>query len=129
MAAQVTGQCLCGAVRFRLLGPLRMVSVCHCGQCRRWHGHTGAYTAVPRASFELSEARGLAWFASSSFARRGFCRECGSSLFWERIGGDLVSITAGSLDAPTGLTTDIQIFTAHKGDYYELDRSVPTRAD
>lgn len=128
MAEPVKGQCLCGSVRFELTPPLRAVTVCHCAQCRRWHGHVGAYTAVPRDRFSLAESQSLAWFASSSFARRGFCRECGSSLFWERAGHDMISITAGSLDAPTGLQTVLQIFAEDKGDYYELDPKTPVRA-
>lgn len=128
MATAVTGRCLCGAVRFEVKPPLREVSICHCGQCRRWHGHIGAYTAVPRGNLALTESRGLSWFASSGFARRGFCRDCGSSLFWERNEGDTISITAGSLDSPTGLQTALQIFAHDKGDYYELDPKTPVRA-
>jgi hypothetical protein len=129
MAELVKGHCLCGAVRFELTPPLRAVTVCHCGQCRRWHGHVGAYTAVPRDGLSLTESRGLAWFASSTFARRGYCRECGSSLFWERDGQGKISIAAGSLDAPTGLQTVLQIFAKDKGDYYELDCTPPIRAE
>jgi hypothetical protein len=129
MAELVTGQCLCGGVRFELTPPLRSVIVCHCGQCRRWHGHFGAYTAVPHDKLRFVEDQGLAWFTSSSFARRGFCRDCGSSLFWERNGHDSISITAGSLDAPTGLQTVLQIFAKDKGDYYELDRTTPVRTE
>ena len=62
-------------------------------------------------------------------ARRGFCRECGASVFWERFVGELVSIAAGTLDAPTGLTTTRQIYVAHAGDYYAIDPAIPQRAD
>jgi hypothetical protein len=129
MAASVKGQCLCGAVRFELQPPLRAVTVCHCGQCRRWHGHIGAYTAVPRDKLVMTESRGLAWFASSSFARRGFCRDCGSSLFWEGDGRDTISVTAGSLDSPTGVFTALQIYAKDVGDYYSLDPAIPARAE
>jgi hypothetical protein len=100
MAELVKGHCLCGAVRFELTPPLRAVTVCHCGQCRRWHGHVGAYTAVPRDGVSLTESRGLAWFASSSFARRGYCREFGSSLFWERRAIQLVGRLARRASLP-----------------------------
>lgn len=127
MEQVTTGRCLCGAVRFTLAGGLRDVSLCHCGQCRRWHGHVGASTTAPRAALAFQEQRGLAWFRSSNFARRGFCRECGSSLFWQRDGADLVSVTAGALDPPTGLATTLQIFTEDRGDYYVLDPSIAIR--
>lgn len=127
-AAAATGGCLCGAVRFALRRPLRAVVVCHCGQCRRWHGHVGAYTQCDADGLRLDEDRGLAWFRSSEVARRGFCRECGSSLFWQRHGSDRVSVAAGALDAPTGLATTLQIFAADKGDYYDLDPALPACA-
>lgn len=115
-----TGGCLCGAVRFRLFGPLRDVVNCHCGQCRRTHGNFAAYTRVKRAAFAFDERQGLRWFDSSDKARRGFCRHCGASLFWERTDGQTISISAGCLDQPSGLKTTHDIFVSDKGDFYEL---------
>jgi hypothetical protein len=76
----------------------------------------------------MTEARGLKWYRSSDAARRGFCGECGASVFWERVAGDSVSIAAGTLDTPTGLTTALQIYVDSAGDYYTIDATVPQRA-
>jgi hypothetical protein len=122
-----TGQCLCGAIRYAIGSPLRPVSLCHCGQCRRWHGHAGAYTNVPRAALQLKGEASLKWYRSSDTARRGFCADCGSLLFWDAPDRDTISVTAGSLDAPTRTEIGVQIFTEDKGDYYNLDPSVPIR--
>lgn len=121
------GGCLCGAVRYEVSGPLRDVVECHCAMCRRTHGHFAAYTAAPKTAFRLVESRGLEWYVSSSVARRGFCTECGGSVLWERIAGDLMSIAAGTLDPPTGLRTVEQIFCEDAGDYYDLRTDVPRR--
>lgn len=115
-----TGGCLCGAVRFEVAGPMREVLICHCKQCRTQHGHAAAFTGAPADRFRMVEQRGLAWYRSSDKAERGFCRECGSSLFWRRIGAAHLSVTAGSLDEPTGLTCGAHVFTAFKGDCYEI---------
>jgi hypothetical protein len=88
--------------------------------CRRWHGHTGAYAAVDRADLVLTEARGLAWFTSSEGVRRGFCRACGSCLFFDDASDAKIGYVPGALDAPTGLRSKAHIFAASKGDYYEL---------
>ena len=66
-----TGGCLCGAVRYEVNGKLRDVLECHCSMCRRVHGHIGAYSAVPKASLEMTDATGLRWYKSSDKARRG----------------------------------------------------------
>jgi hypothetical protein len=123
--SDLTGHCLCGAVRFRLTGERRNVVVCHCGQCRRWHGHVGAYTRVAKSDLVVDGS--VTWFRSSERAQRGFCRDCGSSLFWERLGSDQISIAAGTLDAPTGLTTSLQIFAEDAGDYYAVDDRISVR--
>jgi hypothetical protein len=121
-----TGGCLCGAVRYRLNASLRQVSVCHCGQCLRWHGHAGAYTAVPKEALELlAGADQLAWYRSSDTARRGFCRSCGSSLFWQADARDHVSIATGTLDDTSGLRTVVHIFVAGKPGYYDLADDLP----
>jgi len=124
----ITGGCLCGGVRYEVSGPLRDVIECHCTMCRRTHGHVAAYTVAPKHALRIVESRGLTWYVSSAFARRGFCNECGASLFWERPAGELVSIAAGTLDPPTGLTTTLQIFVEEAGDYYTIRPDVPQRA-
>jgi len=124
-----TGRCLCGAVSYEATGALRDVVVCHCRMCRKAHGHVGAYTASARDALRLVEARGLKWYRSSAQARRGFCSECGATLFWEGDGRDTMSIAAGTLDEPTGLATVLQIHVASAGDYYPVDASTPIRPE
>ncbi len=117
------GGCLCGAVRYAVVGPLRDVVACHCEQCRRTSGHHVAATSA--AASDLSVTGTVRWYASSAEARRGFCPVCGSNLFWERPGGGQVSISAGTLDLPTGLRLRGHIFVADKGDYYEISDGTP----
>ncbi len=57
---------------------------------------------------------------STRKARRGFCAECGSSLFWQAAGAQRISIAAGSLDPPTGLRVAAHIYTHDAGDWDEL---------
>jgi hypothetical protein len=120
LPTHATGRCLCGAIRFEIEGPMRDVVICHCGQCRRQHGAPPGYSQAAWEHIRFEGEEALSWYRSSEEARRGFCRICGSSLFWERIGSGRVSIAAGSLDAPTGLKTVRHIFVADKGDYYEI---------
>lgn len=128
-APSATGRCLCGAVRYEVTGPLRPVVACHCEQCRRTSGHFVAATATKRAHLRLLEDRGLRWFRSSAAARRGFCAECGSNLFWAAEGQPTVSIMAGSLDRPTGLRLVMHIFARQANDYYRIEDGLPRRDD
>ncbi|MBC6439772.1 MAG: GFA family protein [Rhodospirillales bacterium] len=118
--ANNTGGCLCGAVRYTVTGAMREVVACHCGQCQRMHGNFAAYSAcdTDRLGFDTDE--GLTWFRASDTAQRGFCRHCGSSLFWKPDFADYVAVSAGTLDQPTNLRLAKHIFTADKPDWYEI---------
>lgn len=124
----LTGGCLCGGVRFTVMGALRPVIACHCGQCRRWSGNFVAATAARNADLTLSETGTLAWYRSSDQAERGFCARCGGNLFWRRPGGDQTSIMAGTLDPPTGLRIAEHIFVADKSDFYDITDGAPVQA-
>jgi hypothetical protein len=103
---RATGRCLCGAVRYEVRGPLRDILVCHCVECRRWSGHLGAFSAADEDDLVLLDDRTLRWIDSPESdrrARRGFCGECGSSLFWRAAEGVHIHLAAGALDRPTGL--------------------------
>jgi len=128
MAAQAeahAGRCLCGAVRYRVHGPLRDIQVCHCGQCRRWHGHLGASTSAARADVTLEDGGALRWYARSPRGRLGFCGVCGSSLFFEPAGEARLAIAAGSLDQPSGLKIMGHEYVADKADYVTIDDGLP----
>ena len=116
-----------GNVRYRVVGPLRPIIYCHCGQCRRTSGHFVAATAADVGALEIVADESLAWFASSECASRGFCRRCGSSLFWRPDDGSHVSIMAGTLDNSDGLAPVEHIYVGDKGGYYELNDDLPKR--
>lgn len=124
-----TGGCLCGAVKYEVRGPLRDVVVCHCSKCRRFHGDRASYSRVMRDDLVLIEDRGLKWYRSvtdeTPDVHRGFCSECGSSLFWDARQSDGISIAAGTLDQPTGLKTIAHIWMEQGGDYYQLSDGLP----
>ena len=127
MTINATGSCLCGAVKYRLMGPLRPVVACHCGQCQKTSGHHVAATSVNRKDFELLKERGLKWFSSSLRVRRGFCLECGGNLFWDNTELPTISIFAGTLDQPSGLQLVEHIYVEAKADYYEITDGLPQR--
>lgn len=122
---EVTGSCLCGAVKFKINGTLRKVVYCHCSQCRKSSGHFVAATACNTDQLELTEDEGLAWYRASDIATRGFCSRCGSGLFWKPEQGEYVAVWAGTLDTPTGLTSHAHIHVDDASDYYEISDGLP----
>lgn len=88
--------------------------------CQKLHGNFGPHSKASKANITITKDDGLAWYRTSNVARRGFCRNCGSGLFWEPFALDATGIIAGTLDAPTGLKTMGHIFVAEKSDFYEI---------
>ena len=120
-----TGSCLCGQVKFETSGPLRPAVACHCTQCRKASGHFTAATATSPENLHLICDTGLKWYRSSAVAQRGFCGDCGSTLFWKPDSGDRISVYVGSIDDQTNLVLDSHIFVEEKGDYYQVEDGAP----
>ncbi len=116
------GSCLCGAVAFEVDAPLRPVIACHCTQCRKTSGHFWAASSVPEAAFRLTRDDGLQWYRSSDIAERGFCGQCGASLFWHPFGQGTMHFAPGALDGPTGLKVAEEWYLEDAGDYYTNPR-------
>ncbi|HEV7174866.1 MAG TPA: GFA family protein [Solirubrobacteraceae bacterium] len=126
-----TGRCLCGAVRYEVCGPLQDVLICHCEECRRWHGHIAAFTAARREDLAVDGESAVRWIdspAGEAHARRGFCGDCGSSLFWDAPGRETISIAAGTLDGDTELRVTGHIYVSRRAAYDDLpDDGLPRR--
>ncbi len=119
------GACECGAVQYDVTGPLRKVVYCHCSQCRKTSGHYVAATACDTSHLHINKDEGLRWHRSSSFAQRGFCRVCGSSMFYRRDDAGYTAIMAGTLEVPTGLVSREHIHVDDASDYYALSDGLP----
>jgi hypothetical protein len=119
------GGCLCGAVRFETTGPLREVIFCHCSQCRKQTGLYIAATSVKSDALDLRGAENITWFASSEFAKRGFCSTCGTPLFWKPNDEARYAILAGAFDDPSCLTPGYHICTEGRAGFYEINDGLP----
>lgn len=118
-ANKIIGQCLCGDVQFEI-NPPEGVDVCHCKMCRNWLG--GPFIGVDvQGGIHFNQDSSLTWYESSEWAKRGFCKTCGSSLFYTlKENPDFWSVTAGSLDLSDGLHIGKEIFIDEKPDYYDF---------
>ena len=115
----MSGRCLCGAITFVVTGPLRDVLNCHCHRCRRFTGHHMAATNGHVDDVEIADPEALLRWYEVARAAYGFCGRCGSSLFWRGAGTpDRISISAGTLDPPTGLQTIAAWWTSEASDYH-----------
>lgn len=130
MSETTTGQCLCGAVTFEGHGPVTKLDACHCDMCRQLNA--GPFMGVGfHDGLTVTNGKALKWYDSSDWARRGFCAECGSALFYNLKGSDFYSVSSGCIDIPDGMTLGHEFFIDQKPDFYALagDRPRLTAAE
>lgn len=107
------GGCLCGAVRFSLIGWSDAVH-CHCRQCRKASGSLfQTWICAPRRFFRIETVAPPA-YRSSTEARRSYCPACGSPLFMDYDGDREISIALGALDDASGIEVRAKIFACER---------------
>lgn len=84
MSDSYEGWCLCGAVRFTVTPPTLFCVRSHCRFCHGAHGvPMVTWLGVPQEQFSYVDGEDpLAWYASSQQSKRGFCRTCGTTMFY-----------------------------------------------
>lgn len=102
-ALPLSGGCQCGKVRYELLMAPDGAHFCHCRMCQRAVGNVFAGLAPVRRDQLRWLADSPAEFASSTVARRGFCRDCGTPLTFGYNESSWICVTLGSLDDPAAV--------------------------
>ncbi|WP_339900516.1 GFA family protein [Paraglaciecola polaris] len=59
------------------------MDACHCASCRKWSG--GPLLAIDCGTdVSISPTDNITVYDSSQWAQRGFCRHCGTDLFYRQ---------------------------------------------
>ena len=114
----LSGQCLCGAVRYTSTGNPQLVFLCHCRDCQRSGGslaHFGVW--VPEAGFSRTgEVR--SYTKTSDNGRqitREFCPICGSGIANRlEVAPGVVVIKGGTLDNPAAVVPNFEMYAQSK---------------
>lgn len=111
--ATASGRCLCGDLTFTATLPSKWMAHCHCHLCQRAHG-AGVVTWVGFGEDQVvldDPAGRLAWYASTPGAGRGFCRRCGSTLFFRSVRwpGEL-HVVRSNFDDPLDREPQLHVF-------------------
>jgi hypothetical protein len=123
---------LCGAVRFEVEVPKAEYAMCHCGMCRRWSAGPFMSVHCPGPG-RFTNDEGLAWYQGMPWAERGFCKKCGTSLFW-RLAADPdreIVVSVEAFDEADDFTLDRHIYIDAKPARYDFadDRPRITEAE
>ncbi len=115
----LTGRCMCGAIKILATAKKPSVVACHCDMCRRWSA--GPFMAVNCQTVTFEGDENIGRVRSSEWAERGFCTQCGSNLFYHLVESGYYQISAGLFDDQSMLRMSLQVFTDSKPPYYEFE--------
>jgi len=121
--SSTTGKCLCGTVTVTAETVEKEFSACHCSMCRRWAGGPVFAVSADGVSFEGEDNIGV--YASSDWAERGFCKSCGTNLFYRLKETGQHYMLVGLFDDQAPFVLNSEIFIDHKPDGYAFQGEHP----
>lgn len=123
-----TGRCQCGAIGYKSVEKSLALYICHCRECQRQSASAfGISLDVPRQGFKVTQGQPCYWTRKTDADRElkcAFCPICGSRLWHEEPGTDIISIKGGSLDEPLDLSHAIHVWVSRKLPGVEIPKSV-----
>ncbi len=99
----IDGQCICGAVRYRVQDNMAAFKLCFCDFCQKASGSAhvaNAFTAPDRIEWLEGQEQLTSFDVPNSQVRRVFCRSCGTTLPFETQNGKFLVVPVGSLSRP-----------------------------
>lgn len=118
-ATTFTGKCVCGAVTLRVRHNKPSMSACHCGICRRWGG--GPFMTLEcHTAPRIEGIEHVRTYASSDWAERGFCAQCGTHLFYRLTQGEFYALPVGMFDEGGSWPFELQVFVDEKPANYRF---------
>ena len=113
----IEGRCMCCAVTVRGTPVRGHVEACHCTMCRQWGG-SALLSVQCGTGVDIEGEANVGRYRSSQWAERGFCRQCGSSLFYRYVPADAYAFTAGLFADDALRPLAEEIFIDEKPEYY-----------
>jgi len=128
MSRRHEGSCLCGAVRFEVLGDFERFFLCHCGRCRKDTGSAHAanlFSTTAKIRWLSGQAKIKTFNLPTTRHERSFCSDCGSSVPGVQMNGALLVVPAGSLDTAVEVRPDAHICVASRASWDQRLEEIP----
>lgn len=124
---RLTGECLCGSIKYQIDGELKDARSCHCSRCRKaFSAQASAYALVEPSAFKWTQGAALltSYESTPEFGLQ-FCRQCGSTLCGT-YNGAVHGVTLGCLNEDPGIEIGYHIYVGSKADWEVLPAGAKT---
>ncbi len=116
---ETKGKCLCGKVEIHAKKLQTQIGACHCTSCRTWGG--GPFLAIDGGEdVVFTGEEYISIYNSSDWAERGFCKNCGTNLFYHLKKPSKYILTVGLFGEDNAFNFDHQVFIDEKPGYYNF---------
>ncbi|MCW8108892.1 GFA family protein [Alteromonas ponticola] len=115
-------KCLCESVTLSIAESISELHVCHCSMCRQWGGGP-MIVASCGTDVTFEGKQNIERYHSSEWAERGFCKRCGTHLFYHYLESGNYFVPAGLMKLPESVHMASQIFIDEKPHYYEFSNA------
>lgn len=115
----IKGQCLCKKIEVSVKNFDPEFGACHCSTCRKWSGGPLLCTDCGH-DVNFSDPSQISIYPSSEWAERGFCKSCGTHLFYRLVASGQYLMPIGLFENSDDLKFDHQIFIDEKPAYYDF---------
>ena len=128
-ASAITGQCLCGEVRYRCDEPIENLVLCACRDCRYITGGEPNAAALVKTDVLHITGETKGYTSTGGSGRpmtRHFCPACGTPLFTSFSGRPgIVALKAGTLDEQQSLKVVARIWADSAPPWHDIGTDVP----
>ncbi len=117
MSRTLSGECLCGRVKFSVTDSFKAFYQCHCKQCQQLTGSAFAsniFTAADNIQWLCGQDQITIYEHPSREFSKSFCKTCGSAVpFLNKTKTSLI-VPAGSLNELPDIQPQANIFTSEE---------------
>ena len=121
--AHLTGECLCGKIKYEYKGATGNLVHCHCSRCRKWHGAAfRSPMVVKKDGYRwLAGEEYLAHYQATPNTIKTFCKNCGSSLVTiYPLRDDLLGLPMAGCEGKLDNYQEFQIFVDSKAKWWQI---------
>ena len=127
--SNISGGCLCGAIRYTSKSQPLLTAVCNCKNCQRQTGTAfSVLVALPKGSLEFSGDQPATFDDAGSSGLpvlRHFCSKCGSPIFSDVAATPAMDwLKAGTLDDASWLQPQVSIWRDSAQPWVQLSESI-----
>lgn len=126
----LSGECMCGAIQYRVEDRFLYALNCHCSQCRRTTGSAfKPFAGIERSRLSVVKgAENLMIFGDEN-GHDAHCEQCGSLLYSVVREGQYVHVTLGTLIDDPSIRPTAHIFVGSKAPWFTITDELPQHAE